>query len=254
MPEVRLYAGEFSREDNVSLDEPKLVAALLADMPPGVVIDVGAHHGGASKHFLERGWRSHAFEPDPNNRAVLERLWGGHPGILIDPRAVGNEEALAVPFYASDESSGISALNAFTDGHRRIGEVDVVTLRRIVEEREISSVEFFKIDTEGHDLFVLQGFPWERLRPDVALCEFDDAKTLALGYNVHDICDFLTERGYSLLISEWRPILRYGVRHHFRRLVSYPVTMDEPGAWGNVLAFREPPDEQRLLACLSDML
>lgn len=193
----------------------------------------------------------HAFEPDPDNRAVLERLWGNHPGIRIDPRAVGSEEARAAPFFASDESTGISGLSAFTAGHRCIGAVDVVTLRRIEAERNISSVEFFKIDTEGYDLFVLQGFPWERLHPEVVLCEFDDAKTLSLGYDVYHLCAFLAGRGYSLLVSEWHPILRYGIRHQFRRLVSYPASLSSSGAWGNVLAFRTPSDEQRLRVCLS---
>jgi hypothetical protein len=41
-----------------------------------VIIDVGAHVGGAFKTFAHDGWQVHAFEPDRRNRAVLERDWG----------------------------------------------------------------------------------------------------------------------------------------------------------------------------------
>ena len=240
--EHRLLAGEFSRERNVSLDEGLLMAALLEGGDPGVMIDVGAHHGGSAKPFLERGWRVLAFEPDHDNRAVLERLHGKRANLTIDPRAVGSESEAAKPFYASEESTGISGLSAFTPGHREVGAVDVVDLETALAEQGLDRVDYLKIDTEGFDLFVLQGFPWSACRPRAVLCEFEDAKTLPLGYGFHDLCAFLTERGYRLLISEWHPILRYGIQHQFKRLATYPSELTADRAWGNVLALDESLD------------
>lgn len=251
--QAQILAGEFRREDDKGLDEGRLVAALLADDGPGVMIDVGAHHGGSAKPFLEMGWTVHAFEPDPGNRAVLQRLWGKHPNIVIDPRAVGSQARAAAPFYASEESTGISGLTAFTKGHERIGEVEVVALRDIVRDRGVERVDYLKIDTEGYEMSVLQGFPWELLTPGVALCEFDDAKTLPLGYGFHDLCGFLVDRGYHLLVSEWHPIVRYGIPHQFKRLATYPSDLTTPEAWGNVIAFAEPLDEDRVRRALADL-
>ena len=254
MSETRVLAGEFSREENRSLDEGRLVAALLAGRGPGLMVDVGAHHGGSARPFLEAGWTVHAFEPDPDNRAVLERLHGHRPNLVIDPRAVGDKALDAAPFYASEESSGISGLTAFTPGHERRGEVAVVTLSGVLAERGVERVDYLKIDTEGYDLFVLRGFAWERYGPEAVLCEFDDAKTLPLGYGFHDLCGFLMDRGYHVLASEWHPIVRYGIPHQFKRLAAYPSELTDAKAWGNVLAFREPPDMDRLRRELSALM
>lgn len=87
---------------------------------------------------------------------------------------------------------------------------------------------FFKIDTKVNDLFVLQGFPWERLHPDVFPWEFDPARALSLRYDVHRLCVFLAGRGYSLLVNEWHPLLRHGIRHQVRRQVSSPAALSTP--------------------------
>jgi FkbM family methyltransferase len=248
MTQENIIIGEFSREDDVSIDESRMVASFFAGRGPGVCIDVGAHHGGSAKHFLEMGWTVHAFEPDGKNRSVLERLWGGHPGLTIDPRAVADEASGGRDFYASEESTGISGLSAFTPGHEKVGTVEVVTLSEIVGDRNITGVDFLKIDTEGFDFFVLKGFAWDVCPPEVILCEFDDAKTKPLGYGVHDMGEFLLGKGYQVFVCEWHPIVRYGIRHQFRRLAAYPSELVSGDAWGNLLAFRTPFDGERLKA------
>src|SRR3546814_19620816 len=55
---------------------------------------------------------------------------------------------------------------------------------------------------------------------------------------------FLLEKGYRVLVSEWHPIIRYGVRHDWRRLVAYPCELSDEVAWGNILAFRS--EERRV--------
>ena len=85
-----------------------------------------------------------------------------------------------VPFYVSEESTGISGLSAFRDSHVAIGHVETVALRDVAD---IDRVDLLKIDTEGYEKFVLEGFPWERLRPSVVVAEFEDAKTKPLGYD-----------------------------------------------------------------------
>src|SRR3546814_302056 len=119
---------------------------------------------------------------------------------------------------------------------------------------DIDGVDFLKVDTEGHDLFALKGFPWERFRPAVIECEFEDAKTVPLGYTFHDMARFLLEKGYRVLVSEWHPIIRYGVRHDWRRLVAYPCELSDEVAWGNILAFRDPVDESKLAAVIGKLV
>ena len=53
----------------------------------------------------------------------------------------------------------------------------------------LSKIDFLKIDVEGLDWNVLKGVPWDRVKPEVIECEFEDAKTLALGHTYRDIAD-----------------------------------------------------------------
>jgi hypothetical protein len=83
---------------------------------------------------------------------------------------------------------------------------------------------------------VLQTFPWAQQRPRVVVCEFEDRKTEPLGYDVDDLGHFLIGLGYTVLLSEWFPIIEYGTRHQWRRVVPYPSRMIDPLGWGNFIA------------------
>lgn len=240
--------GPFERERHCHLDETACVATLFATPLQGsVMIDVGAHHGLSLAPFLDMCWQVFAFEPDPDNRAKLMERLGKHrlgSTVRVDVRAVTKEAGRSLPYFRSDVSTGISGLSAFHESHVESQRVDTVTLREFMAAHRVGAVDFLKIDTEGHDLFVLQGFPWEAQRPMVVECEFEDAKTVPLGYTFHDLARYLVERGYVVYASEWHPIVRYGTRHDWRALRRYPCELSDDADWGNLVAFRDPIDEQ----------
>lgn len=233
----------YSRSDHARTEETGVVAELLKDRTgrDHVMIDVGAHFGSSAARFDRLGWTIHCFEPDPANRARLVERLGDRENVTIDPRAVSDAPAKGVPFFKSEESTGISGLHSFRDSHREEGLVDLTTVAEIVDDRGLSRVDFLKIDVEGFDLNVLRGVPWDRLRPDVIECEYEDAKTLKMGHNWRDIAEYLRERGYAVYISEWHPIIRYGITHDWRRVVPYPGVDVPSESWGNMLAFRDDP-------------
>lgn len=249
----------FTRLDCAEIDETKIVARLFAGSCDRVrtMIDVGAHHGTALAPFLDYGWKIFAFEPDDKNRAkLLERL-AKHKNkhlVSLDTRCISNKSQKGMSFFTSEQSSGISGLSAFHETHVEAQKVDITTLTEFFEDKPLPVVDFLKIDTEGHDLFVLQGFPWERGKPAVIECEFEDTKTLPLGYTFHDLAHFLVDRGYTVYVSEWHPIIRYGIRHDWRQLMRYPCELADRKGWGNLLAFRDPIDEQALIAAVKKVL
>ena len=254
VPEV----GPFTRGQHAHYDETDCIAELFKGVLPGqLMIDVGAHHGWAHAPFLARGWRIFAFEPDDQNRAKLLELLAKHKNkhlVDIDTRCVSNKSQKGVSFFTSEQSTGISGLSAFHQTHVEAQKVDTTTLTEFFQDRPLSSVDFLKIDTEGHDLFVLQGFPWERCKPAVIECEFEDTKTVPLGYTFHDLATYLVDKGFQVYVSEWHPIIRYGIRHDWRALMRYPCELSDPKGWGNLLAFREPIDEQVLVAAVKKVL
>lgn len=243
--------GPFAREHHAHVDETDVVAELFRHGLTGSsMIDVGAHHGSALKPFLALGWTIYAFEPDPDNRAKLLTWLKGQPGhhsVTVDTRCVSDEPRRQAPFYTSSQSTGISGLSAFHASHVESQRVDVTTLSEVMGEQQLSGTDFLKVDTEGHDLFVLQGFPWDRARPRVIECEFEDGKTRPLGYRFHHLARFLMEKGYTVYVSEWHPIVRYGIRHDWRQLSHYPCELADADGWGNLLAFREAVDQRLLL-------
>lgn len=231
-------------------DETDLVFQLLmAAEKAGVMIDVGAHHGSSLAPFAQLGWQVIAFEPDSTNRAALSEAFGAYDNVIIDPRACSDQPQPAATLFISPESTGVSGLSAFLESHAASEQVAVTTLAEALKEYERLShpVDFLKIDTEGFDWMVLKGYPWETSpHPKVILCEFEDAKTVSLGYDFHTLAGYLVAHGYSLIISEWHPIRYYGGTHHWRRFATYPCTLANPKGWGNILAVRDQAHYARL--------
>lgn len=223
--------------------EADLIASYFDANPRrGVMIDVGAHFGESLLPYLRRGWVVHAFEPDARNRAELLRRVPPSTHLHLHDVAVSDQESDAVPFFASDESDGISSLSAFRPTHREVQRVNVSTLSRVLAAGVLSRVDYLKIDAEGHDLFVLRGFPWERLTPEVVVAEFEDGKTRSLGYDYQTLGQFLVDCGYLVFLSEWHPIVRYGGPHQWRRIRQYPCSLQDSRGWGNFVAVRTGSD------------
>lgn len=216
----------------------------------GVMFDVGAHHGDSLELFAQAGWQVYAFEPDSDNRAQLLENTKALPNVHVDSRAVSEHSTQAVPFFNSAESSGVSSLRAFLASHKQVGTVDVTSLADFCDATGLTGqeVDLLKVDTEGFDLMVLKGWSWQQGKPRLVLCEFEDTKTLPLGYSFHMLAGYLAEKGYHLVVSEWQPIRRYGEQHHWRCFNCYPCQLTNARAWGNIFAVRDEDLFAQLLA------
>jgi FkbM family methyltransferase len=215
-------------------DEVALVYAALRSDGPGVMVDVGAHHGASLLPFADDGWRVYALEPDARNRAVLLRRFGKRLNVSVDPRAVSSTDDEIVTLFTSDVSTGISSLAPFHASHR--GSEQVKTVRLDTFLAGVDRVSVLKTDTEGWDWPVLQTFPWERMRPRAIVCEFEDRKTMPLAYSYRDLANWLVALGYVVFVSEWYPVVEYGRRHRWRSLSRYPSPLADDRAWGNLIA------------------
>ena len=244
-----------SRDAHAHVDETKIVARLLSELADSsLMIDVGAHYGTALAPFHQMGWKVLAFEPDPLNRKHLIGKYGESKNVIIDTRAVGEHSDTEVSLYTSPESTGISGMLAFHETHKLVDKVNVTTVKDIVAANSVDSVDFLKIDVEGYDFSVLKGVPWDSMSPDVIECEFEDAKTNLLGHTWRDICEYLVEKEYTVYVSEWHPIIRYGIRHDWLGLKRYPCELADSNAWGNLLGFKHDPGAVAIQEALSKVL
>ena len=206
----------------------------------GTMVDVGAHFGTSLLPFAKKDWKIFAFEPDKKNREHLVKTIENLPNVHLDTRAVSNSDGEKVSFFSSDVSTGISGLSSFHPSHKPTDTVTTVTLKTFCENNNIKDISFLKIDTEGFDLFVLKGFDWDNQKhPDVIVTEFENNKTLPLGYSFFDQADFLQQQNYKLISSEWFPIVEYGRRHKWKRFVTDYKKITDKDAWGNIIAIKE---------------
>lgn len=203
------------------------------------MIDVGAAHGDSFRPFAKYGWKIYGFEPNPINRNELIKIFGHLPNVHIDSRAVASESKSHVEFYSSDVSFGIGSLQPFHESHKLSNYVDIITLSDFIKETKINKVDFLKIDSEGFDYFVLKGFPWAEQKPLIILCEFEDKKTVKLGYTWKDMANFLYEKEYHVLVSEWKPIINYSMKHVWSKICNFPCELDDSKGWGNLIAISD---------------
>lgn len=205
----------------------------------GLMIDVGGHHGESFEKFAEFGWSVHCFEPNPANHPIIRsRIAEARGDVTLHPFAVSDTAKQGLKFFLSDVSSGISSLHPFHESHQEALTVDVVSLSEQLALHGNPVVDFLKIDTEGFDLFVLKGLDWDVVKPEIIVCEFEDSKTKELGYDYKDMAQYLVERGYEVIVSEWRPVAAYGQAHDWNRYTRFPSELTTPHAWGNLVALR----------------
>jgi len=198
----------------------------------GVMLDVGVHFGESFQFFLSKDWKIIGFEPDSTKHGKIRNV----QKIKLYSNAVSDKDDENLDFYLSSESTGIASLNPFHESHEKSHKVTTITLKKVIQLEDINDVDFLKIDVEGFDLFALKGFPFEKIKPKIILVEFEDKKTKKLGYDYKDIGDFLRKYGYSVYMSEWNPIIKYGDQHSWNSITKYPCSTTSSNHWGNFIA------------------
>lgn len=131
------------------------------DLPrsPVTILDFGANIGLASLYFACKypGATIHAFEPVPDNVAILEAqcLINHLNNIHIHPYGLGcRNQSLT---FSMGKKGRYGDLRQARDGERRAAsfEVQVRNVQTVLSELGISTIDLLKIDVEGaeHDIF-----------------------------------------------------------------------------------------------------
>lgn len=234
----------FDRKYFKNIDEVSLVYQYFRNKTGKsfTMIDVGAHWGTTLLPFANIGWQVYAFEPDKKNRVKLIENTKALYNLEIDERAVLDKDGLVLSFYDSDLSTGISGLSNFHPSHREAYTVETITLSKYIKDSSIEKVDFLKIDTEGFDLFVLQGYNWEneKMHPKVIVCEYDENKTRHNNYTVNDMIELLLSKNYEVVISSWYPLENYGSGHQWKEFLftKNKKALHENLSWGNLIAYK----------------
>ena len=158
--------------------EDVMLYRALGDVEAGFYIDVGAQDpdiDSVSKAFFDKGWQGIHIEPVPE---YAERLRAARPGDTIIEAAASNEvgtTALTVfPMTGLSTADPLVAKNHIDRGVDHQPEpliVSTVTLADVAAELTARTVHWLKIDVEGHERAVLEGWDANLLRPWIVVVE-----------------------------------------------------------------------------------
>ncbi|MGW3345587.1 FkbM family methyltransferase [Nonomuraea rubra] len=202
-----LWAGA-----RVSLSEPELLGLAGFVRPGAVCFDIGAAYG-MYTYPLARlagpAGQVHSFEPLPVPYRLLEMgvRASGARNVRVTNAAMGASTGwtrLRLPYRFGLPIHGWAHLDEGLKAPFRLAagrtlEVAVHTVDRVCELRELSRVDFMKVDVEGFEPVVLEGAAWtiEQHRPALLL-EIEERHLGKYGRTAAEVAASLTGRGYRM--------------------------------------------------------
>ena len=170
------------------------------------IVEVGAHHGAYAvlfgKKARELGGMVVAVEPNPQACSVLKRninLNGLDSTVACEEIAILDKPGQHQLVMQGDQSH--IALGSSAEGCR----VECVTLEALLSKHGVKGVDLLLIDTEGAEMLVLKGFPWDSVGIGRIYCELHPYAWERFGYGASDFEHSLVDhqlRCYDMYLRE----------------------------------------------------
>lgn len=159
--------------------EDVILQKVFESVPNGFYVDIGAFHptiDSITKVFYDKGWRGVNVEPIEQS---FEKIVDARPRDLNFNIAISNVSGTKVIHY--DENLGLATLetNVAADLQMKLSENTRIEPLNFVFSKlaTIPEIHFLKIDVEGHEKEVLEGFDFEKYAPWVLIIESIDAQS-----------------------------------------------------------------------------
>ena len=199
-----------------------------------IVFDVGAHKGEFVKIILNNFTTNkiYSFEPSEKNYNILKNnitdqgTKANH--VYLNNFALGeNNEKKKFKRMIESSSSTLSNINTNTKYFKRKNfflnfglkskVFDEITINikdgfSFLEEEKIDKVDLLKIDTEGHEYFVLKGFGKNLSKIKVIFFEHHYDEMIVKGYTFSDIHNYL-------ILKDFKPYSKF--KMPFRKSFEY---------------------------------
>ncbi len=132
-----------------------------------VIFDVGANEGDYTELVLgalrDRKLTIHAFEPDKDTMQRMKLRFVGNDRIRMVNNGLSDKPGTTSFYkYPGGRLSSVHDAEQHKSRYRtrpteEIVTIELTTVDRYCQENGINAIDLLKIDTEGHDWFVLQG-------------------------------------------------------------------------------------------------
>jgi FkbM family methyltransferase len=155
------YGGGQATHNSGEIGALKFAATLLPPAEPLLIFDVGAHQGEYVEAALDalagRNAQIYSFEPLPSNFVELQALCSPRANIHTRNAALGAQSGTMELFIARE---GITTASLHASKAGESGQsvaVEITTVDEVCADAGLTYISFLKIDTEGHEIDVLQG-------------------------------------------------------------------------------------------------
>jgi FkbM family methyltransferase len=193
----------------------EVLASRTGGEEPPVIVDCGANLGNwtamALKALATRGLQAHfhLMEPAPATFESTSRRYAGRSDVELHPIALSDHEGSA-DFYLVSPTGG---RNSLVDSEHRSAERIQVRVARgsdYFARMDVDQITLLKIDTEGNDYAVLQGFSEMLAGRRIQLIQFEyNFRWLAVRRSLRNVFELAESHGYRVGKADGRSIVVY---------------------------------------------
>ena len=174
-----------------------------------VIFDIGANIGSYSKILLDNIKANnldidiHLFEPTKDCFEELVKQFGSNENMILNKFGLSNKDQYRKIFY-DKEKSGLASLYKRDLEHYNISfegceDISVKRLDNYIKEKNVSHIDFIKIDIEGHELKAFEGFGGYIDDGLIDIIQFEyGGANLDSHTSLMEICSLFSKKNYKL--------------------------------------------------------
>ena len=213
----KLYVDNFHGDNNADMQingELRFLRTVLESAGEApVIFDVGANRGQWTEAVLaiRPKARAHCFEPA--RRAGKELIDRHFPSNVLCNLAGMGDAVGALRLYVNPGNSELSSVYGFAANGGEPEEVPILTVDTYCREHGIASIDYLKIDVEGHELAVLKGARQMLAGQRIRYVQFEYGSWYVRAHVfLSEVFSFLSELKYDvwkIMPTRLQPVGRY---------------------------------------------
>ena len=202
----------------IGVDEFADIKRFFPKISIDTILDIGANVGMSASHFADvfPHAKIYSFEPAPDTFTILKARTKKLDNVKCFNLAVGSSigEGVILRGERSDMNKVVPVSETITNENQ--DRVKFISLNEVFDFEALNHINYLKIDTEGHDIQVLQS--GDRLLKESCIdfisveCSMNEQNQDHIPLRIFQ--DYFFERGYSLFavykqLLEWKHQKKY---------------------------------------------
>ena len=194
------------------IGQDRIVLKILKNKKDGFFIDIGANDGvtfSNTKYMEELGWNGICVEPNPD---MFEKLEKARRCSCVNS-AIGSKNKQAKFTKINGDACMLSGLSEFLTNNdkeriknettNRSGQIEeinvnVITFDELLNDSNITKVDYISIDTEGSEFEILKNINFSKY--DISVL------TVENNYNDNERREYMRKQGYRIIKCLWDDI------------------------------------------------